>query len=176
MKKEEKIFIGILLLILVIVVGVFIMSGRKDDSKKSEEKLSEEEEKNIIENYGIDVENGDVVIENGNGGKTIETKKQENSTDLVAASGEVKNKYEIKNVKVDVNGNRTSVKGSVKNNTNKEHKIVVQSKFYGNDNKVKGSGNVQIDNIKAGEERTFEIVIMGDMTGFTNKVTVEFTN
>ncbi len=164
------------------------MSGRKDDSKKSEEKLSEEEEKNIIENYGIDVgdeaytgkniyvENGDVVIENGNGGKTIETKKQENSTDLVAASGEVKNKYEIKNVKVDVNGNRTSVKGSVKNNTNKEHKIVVQSKFYGNDNKVKGSGNVQIDNIKAGEERTFEIVIMGDMTGFTNKVTVEFTN
>ena len=52
----------------------------------------------------------------------------------------------------------------------------MQSKFYSSDNRVKGSGNIQIDAIKSGERKNFEIVIMGDMTGYEHEVEVEFTN
>lgn len=191
MRKNEAIVVGILVLILVIFISVMMMSRKNKNVNPNEEKPNtqiSEDANGALGEYDIDptdeayagkkiyTEGEDLVIENENGGKTIETKKQEQPTDLVATNEETKAKYVISNEKVEINGNRTSIKGTVKNNTSNGHKIVVQSKFYGSDNRVKGSGNIQIDNINAGEEKEFEIVIMGDMTGFTNKITVEFTN
>ena len=83
MKKSWIIILAIAVIIIGIISGIAISQKNKNEI----------EEKNIIENYGIDVgdeaytgkniyvENGDVVIENGNGGKTIETKKEANSSE-----------------------------------------------------------------------------------------------
>lgn len=182
MKSNEKKWIMILIAITIVVILIYIFT-RKTNNKSHVEAESED----IIKSVGIDVndeayagkkiyvENGDVIIENEDGSKTIESTKKE-ETDLVEASQEVKTKYELTNVNVNVTGNRTSITGSIKNNTGKKHKVIVGAKFYAEDNKRKGSGNTQIEELKAGKTQKFEIVIMGNMTGYTHSIEVEFTD
>ena len=64
----------------------------------------------------------------------------------------------------------------VKNNTKEKHKASINAKFYSNENKIKGSGNTIVEELNAGATKDFEIIIMGNMNGYTHKVEVEFTN
>lgn len=180
MPKKEKRMVLILILIAIVAIVLFI-NFRKGDT---DQKVGEQTKQNIL---GIDVndeayagkkiyeQNGDIIIENPNGSKTIE-KLKEAETDLKELSSEEKAKYEITEVKVNITGNRTEIKGKVKNNTKGTKKISVGVTFYTNDNRVKGSANAIIEKIKARETKEFEMIIMGNMSGYTHKVEVEYTN
>ena len=182
MKDNEKKLIKILLIITVIMFIIFLISR----TGKSKTKVEVNED--VVKEIGIDVndeaykgktiyeQDGDIIIENEDGSKTIETRKKENDTDLKEITEDEKSKYEITNVNVTVNGSRTSISGKVKNTTKEKHKVVVSAKFYSNENKAKGSGNAVMEELKVGETQDFEIVIMGNMTGYTHQVNVEFTD
>lgn len=184
MKRNEKRGIIILIIISIIIIGILALISK---SKKQENSKMTKSDQEIIESLGIDIDdtayadkkiyvkNGDIIIENENGSKTIETTKQE-ETELKEITQEGKLQYEITNINVKITGNKTTVIGEIKNKTKKAHKVSIGAKFYSSDNKRKGSGNIEIENLKADEIQNFEIVIMGNMTGYTHKVEVEFTN
>lgn len=158
MKSSEKKWISILIIITVILIIIKIISVKGANSKigVSPERLAE---------FGIDIndeaykdkkiyeENGDIIIENKNGAKTIQTTKTDGKTDLKELSAEDKSKYEIKDVNVDIQGSRTTVTGKITNNTGKNHKVSVNAKFYSSDNLIKASSNIEIEDLKAGETR-----------------------
>lgn len=183
MKSNEKKMILILIVITLIVGVIYIVNNKKDNSKIGSGEISEE----LLQKEGIDIndeayadkkiyqQDGDIIIEGEEGGKTIISNKKE-ETDLKEASSETKASYEISNTNVNIFGSRTSITGKIKNNTKEQHKVSINAKFYSNENRAKGSGNVIIENLKAGETQDFEIVIMGDMTGYTHKIEVEFTD
>ena len=122
MSGKEKKMIMILLVIVVIALGILFMV--KNKNKGSVEKGDGD----IWKTSGIDVndeaykdkkiyeKDGDIIIEGKDGSKTIESKKGE-PTDLKETSSQEKEQYQITDVKVDVQGNRTGITGKVKNNT-----------------------------------------------------------
>lgn len=182
MKKSEKKMILLLIAITIIVIAILGFTKKSDKNSRKSENIEQ-----IAKDVGIDIneetyagkkiyeQDKNLVIENTDGSKTIETITQE-KPELEKTSEEEKKQYEITDVNVDIRGNRTSITGMVKNNSKKDHKISIGAKFYSNENRVKGTGNMVINKIKAGERQRFEIVIMGNMQGFTHKEEVEFIN
>jgi len=181
MKKKEKKIILILLVITAIILSIFLITrmGKDDTSENKPNKLDLESGIDVndeaYEGKKVYEKDGDIIIENPDGSKTIESLKGA-ETDMKEASEETKEDYEITDVKVNIDGNRTSITGKIKNNTRSAHKVSVGAKFYSNENRVKGSTNAMIENLKAGETQSFEMVLMGNMTGYTHKVEVEYTN
>ena len=184
-EKVKKAILLITAIVLVIIVIVTIVTNKtKNGSKDTGAKVSVSQE--LLDKYEIDpndeaykgkkiyLENGDIVIEGENGSKTIISEKKEDSG-LKETTESEKAKYSITDVKVNIEGTRTSVTGKVKNNTGKAHKVSVNAKFT-SEGRTKGSSNALIESLKAGETKSFEIVIMGDMTGYEHEVEVEFTN
>lgn len=181
-KKMILVIVAVALLITVIVVGINVVGKDKETTDGTKVSVSQE----LLDKYEIDpndeaykgkkiyLENGDIVIEGENGSKTIISEKKEDSG-LKETSESEKAKYSITDVKVNIEGTRTSVTGKVKNNTGKAHKVSVNAKFT-SEGRTKGSSNAMIESLKAGETKAFEIVIMGDMTGYEHEVEVEFTN
>lgn len=184
MKSNEKKGIFILITTSIIIIGTLFLISK---NKKQENHTVTKSDQEIIGSAGIDVndetyagkkiyvQDGDVIIENQDGSKTIETTKKEGA-DLRETSQEEKTQYEITNVKVNISGNKTSVTGSITNKTKQPHKVSIGVKFYSSDGKRKGTGNIEIANLKVNETQDFEIVIMGNMTGYTHTVEVEYTN
>ena len=182
MSSKEKKMIIILLIIVVIALGILFMVKNKNKGKGS----VNIGDGDIWKTSGIDVndeaykdkkiyeENGDIIIEGPDGSKTIESKKGE-QTDLKEVSSTEKEQYQITDVKVNVEGNRTSITGKVKNNTKAAHKVCVQVKFY-SDNRAKGSASTVLENVGAGETKSFDMYVMGSMKGFTHKIEVTYTN
>ncbi len=182
MSGKEKKMILILLIIVVIALGILFMVKNKNKNKGS----VNIGDGDIWKTSGIDVndeaykdkkiyeKDGDIIIEGKDGSQTIESKKGE-PTDLKETSAQEKEQYQITDVKVDVQGNRTGITGKVKNNTKDTRKICVQVKFY-SDNRAKGSASVVLEGVKAGETKAFDMYVMGNMKGFTHKIEVTYTN
>ncbi len=180
MSSKEKKMIVILLIVVAIAIGILFKV--KNKNKGSIEKGDSD----IWKTSGIDVndeaykdkkiyeKDGDIIIEGADGSKTIESKKGE-PTDLKEVSTQEKEQYEITDVKIDVQGNRTSITGKVKNNGKDTRKVCVQVKFY-SENRAKGSASTVIEGVKAGEAKSFDMYVMGNMKGFTHKIEVTYTN
>jgi len=166
MSSKEKKMIVILLIVVAIAIGILFKV--KNKNKGSIEKGDSD----IWKTSGIDVndeaykdkkiyeKDGDIIIE-GADGKEVSTQEKE--------------QYEITDVKIDVQGNRTSITGKVKNNGKDTRKVCVQVKFY-SENRAKGSASTVIEGVKAGEAKSFDMYVMGNMKGFTHKIEVTYTN
>ena len=177
MKKNEIKFIMVLVAITVIVAVMWAIRHNGNKNKVSANVQTDLIDVNDEAYAGKKIyeQDGDIIIENEDGGKTIETTKGE-PTDLKQLNTEEKGQYVISDVKVDVQGSRTKVTGNVKNNTKVNHKVNVQIKFYDSSNRVKGVASTIIESVKAGETKQFEMNVMGNMQGYTYKAEVTYTN
>lgn len=179
MKINNKIVIGI---VIIIGIALILVIGGKMGKK------SQPVEKEKITNSTIDVndeaykdkkiyeKDGDVIIENQDGSKTIETKTTLENPDLRETSKETKEKYELSNIEVKKEGSSTKVTGKVKNKDSNSNKIVIQSKFYSQEDRIKGTASTTIEQINKGETKDFTITIRGDMTSYTHKIEISYTN
>lgn len=182
-----KISNKVIMIILVVLAFVLILLGINEFIIKpnSGSNLSLNE---ILENNQIDkddeayagkemyLRNGDVVIKEENDGETIISPKTIEKTNLVEASEDIKQKYQISDVNASFDGTQTIVRGKVKSNNSNRKDISLKAQFRSSDNRIKGTSNVKLDGIAPKEERNFEITIVGDLTQYKYDVSVEFTN
>lgn len=176
--KDKKVYLILLILVVVVLGGLFIFknSKKKDKPKETTPQSTINVNDEAYKGKEIYVKDGDTIIEEGNGSQTIETDKTLEKTDLVEASPETKEKYEITGVKVTKFGAQTKITGTVKSNNSVKKDITVQAKFYSKENRVKGSASVRLNDVASKEIKNFEILIVGDLTKYDCKVNVEFTN
>lgn len=181
MKKSKKICLIVFTIILIGLI-IFIISEvvQKNSDKKLNGKLT-------IGNSVIDPnseyyagkkvyeKDGDIIVEDENGTKTVETTKTKEETGLKEITNMDKQKYVISNVKVSGEENTTKVTGKVKNNDTSAHNLVIKAKFYSTDNKIKGSTNTKVY-VEKGEEKAFSMTTMNDLSSYTYQIEVEYAD
>lgn len=182
MKKSKKICI-ILLTIILIVLTIFIISKvvqKMNGNKKLKEELTIE--KSVIdpnsEYYAgkkVYEKDGDIIVEDTNGLKTVETTKTKEDTGLRETTSDDKQKYILSNVNVLGEGNSTRITGNVKNNDTSAHNLIIKAKFYSTDNKIKGSTNTKVQ-VEKGETKAFSMVTMNDLSLYTYQIEVEYVD
>lgn len=177
--QKNKVQAIVLLIILIAVIILAVKVFNKDDNKQE---VNEQK----IETSGIDFnsvayegkeiyeKDGDIIIEDENG-KTIQTNKTKEDTGLKETTDAVKEKYEITDVKVSLRGGNTVITGKVKNNDKSDHKVIVNIKFYSEDNKIKGATSAKI-NVGKGQAKEFSMSIMDDVSKYNYKIQVEYTD
>ncbi len=117
----------------------------------------------------------EVAIEAEDGTKTIETTSTKKDTGRQELDKSEQEKYKITNVQVNKKGLNTVVTGEVKNNDSKEHDIIVNIKFYSDDNKIKSETSTNVI-VGANKSEKFEMTMMDDMTEYTYKIFVEYSD
>ena len=183
-KKDEKkrinpvaIVILILIITVIAVVAVLILNKNKKRPPSQE----------LLDKYGVDPNNeaykdmeiyeqdGDIIIESKDGGKTINTTKTKEDTNLKETTEEQRNTYKITDVKVENLGSSTVVSGKVQNTNNKSHEIVVNVKFYSAEQKVVGSASQKLT-VDANKTEEFVLTTMGDVSKNKYEVVVEYAD
>ena len=183
MSTEKKIILTITSFAVGVIFVASIINAKKENKEKDnmpQETLTKQEGTSGVnpndpsyEGKKVYKENGDTIIEEKDGGKTIETTKTKENTGLEEASAEQKQKYEITNVTVQLRGGTTLITGKIKSNDSKNHTLTVKAKFYSNDNKTKGSVSTKLE-LSKGETKDFTMSIMDDVTKYKYKVEVEY--
>lgn len=183
MSTEKKIILTITSVAVGIIFVANVINTKKENKGKDnipEETITRQEGTSGVnpsdpsyEGKKVYKENGDTIIEEKDGGKTIETTKTKENTGLTQATAEQKQKYEITNVEVQLRGETTLITGKIKNNDIKNRTLTVKAKFYSNDNKTKGSVSTKLE-LSKGETKDFTMSIMDDVTKYKYKVEVEY--
>ena len=179
MSKEtkNKIELLVLLIILVLVIIFAVNFFNKDKNKETIEESNGtsavDMEDSAYEGMNVYKKNGETIIEDSNGAKTIETTKTKEKTSLVATTQSDKENYQIKDVKVRESNGSTIISGT--NNDSKKHNLVINVKFYSSDNKIKGATSKKIE-VKSKQTENFTMSTMDDLTQYTYKITVEYAD
>lgn len=183
MDKNQKNKIQLIILV-IILIGVIVLAVKvfnKEDSSKKEIRGEKTGTSAIdindpaYEGKKIYEKDGDIIIEDKDGSKTIETTKTKEETGLKETTEETKEKYQITDVNVSLRGSNTIITGKVKNNDNKNHEIIVNIKFYSEDNKIKGATSTKVS-VGKGETKEFSMSIMDDVTQYKYKIQVEYAD
>ena len=165
---DNERFKKFLIMICLVIVALIIIFAIKNTINK----------KKIQENGGIDLNSKDAkgatVETDDKGNKTIVTPNAKAKTDLKETTPEQKEKFTTSNVQVNVVNGFTTTTGTIQNNDSASHDVSVQVEFYSDKNRVVGSGNERLDNLKSGETRDFSISTMGEITYSKYNVQVEF--
>ena len=175
--KEKLKFImpGIVVILVLIGIIVFVPINRKSD----EEILSESSidvNDPVYANSNIYVKNGDVIIENADGGKVVATTKTLKKTNMEKVDEITKNNYKISNVNVDNSADITKVTGKITNNDSKKHKIQISAKFYKEDGKIAESNYTVVEKVKSLETKDFEIQMNSNLKDCKYKINVEYVD
>lgn len=181
MDKNQKNKIQLIIL-LVILIGVIVLAVKVFNKKDTSEKGISGEKTGTsaidindpaYEGKKVYEKDGDIIIEDKDGSKTIETTKTKENTGLKETTEERKEKYQITDVKVSTRGSNTIITGKIKNNDNKEHKVIVDIKFYSEDNKIKGATSTKV-NVGKGETKDFSMSIMDNVAKYKYNIQVEY--
>lgn len=184
MSKEKKniiqVVILLIVLVLVIILAVKVLNKDQKDIKQNEENKNQiagiDINSEFYEGKKVYKKDGDIIIEDENGGQTIQTTKTKEDTGLEEITQEeAKAKYELLDVKVTTEGSMTVIRGKIKNNDKKEHKVVVNSKFYSQENKVKGATSTKVT-VGKGETKEFSMSIMDEVANYRHEIKVEYAD
>lgn len=177
--KKQKFILVAIILIIVIIFAVKIINKNKENKQNNEKVQTTSSGINpnnaSYSDAKIYEENGDIIIEQADGSKTIETTKTKENTGLVATTEETREKYEITNVKVELIGTNTVITGDIKNNDSRNHNVVINIKFYSDDNKIKGAASTKIQ-VDKQQTKKFTLSTMEDMTKYKYKIIVDYTD
>lgn len=176
-KNKIQLIVLLIILVLVIIFAVKFFKGNSNENVDVNKtgKTAVDKTDAAYEGMDIYVKDGDTIIEDKNGSKTIETTKTKENTSMTETTEKEQKKYDITDVNVQSFGGRTVISGKVKNNDSKKHNIIIKVKFYSSDNKIKGatSANLEVDSKQA---ESFNMSTMDDLTKYTYKIMVEYTD
>lgn len=176
-KNKIELLILLIILVIVIIFAVNFFNKDKNHGAKEENNATSgvDMEDSAYEGMNVYKKNGETIIEDSNGTKTVETTKTKEKTSLVATTENDREKYQIKDVKVrEANGN-TIISGNVTNNDSKKHNLIINVKFYSSDNKIKGATSKKIE-VKSKQTENFTMSTMDDLTQYTYKIVVEYAD
>lgn len=178
-KNKIQVIVLVIILILVIIFAVNILnknkSNKQDDKQAQTGSSAINPDDPAYANMKIYQKDGDTIIEGEDGSKTIETTKTKENTGLTETTKEEKEKYQITDVKVRTRGSGTSITGKVKNNDTKNHTVVINIKFYSEDNKIKGAATTKLT-IEKGQAKDFALSTMDDMTKYKYNIVVDYAD
>lgn len=173
-RKTIVIIISIIIIGIGILLGINIIFPKVSNNKKIS--LSNSAIGSNMEMYeGMKVyeKNGDVIVESDEGGKTIETLKTKEETGRYKLESDEKEQFYFSNIKVLEDGGRTKIVGKVKNNSNRNKEVIIITKFYSEDNKIKGSANATLT-LNTNETKDFEMYTMENLTSCKYKIEVAY--
>lgn len=172
--KHNKIILPIIIIVSIIIFSVISLIIKLTNNKITPRPISAIDiNDSIYEGKKIYEKNGDIIIENEDGTKTIETTKTKEKTGLVKTTDKEKQKYEISDVEISKKSGNTQIEGKVKNNDLKDHTIIINIKFYTEENIIKGESSTKIEIPKKGI-KDFNMKIMEDLTQYKYKIEVEY--
>ena len=187
MSKTKKIFLVVLVLLVIATIIVVVFARKKDAEIKKERKYGDQIDKQLLEQSEIDMndeayegmtlyqEGNDLIIEGEDGSRTIEASTEKSDPDMKELSETEQKNYEIKDVKVEATNGQTLITGKVTNNNATANEVIVNIKFYSEENRVKGAASVKVS-VNSKETKDFSMIIQDDVSQYKYEIIAEYAN
>ncbi len=102
---------------------------------------------------------------------TIEVERE--PTGMEELTEEEQMTYELSDVVVGLDNGKTIITGKVANNNEEAHEIIVNIKFYSEEEHIKGANSVKVA-LEAYETKDFEMMILDDVSQYRYDIIVEY--
>lgn len=191
MRKGVRL-IPVLLVIAIIIVAIVLFVKKRGNSEDIEDIIDvsnlEKASSEALEDAEIDVtdsayegsefyqDGNDIIIKGPDGGITISKEENsENNEGMQETTEEDKEKYKISDVKVTAENEKTTITGKVFNGGQEAKNVIVNIKFYSEDNKIKGSASAKVT-VGASGTQDFSMMIQDDVSNYKYETTVEYVS